>query len=215
MSGRMQRYLGKLRPTKESSTPTSDDQGKTVTVVSGLPRSGTSMMMKMLEAGGMPPLTDEIRTADADNPKGYYEFERVKQLDKGDTAWLKEAQGKAVKVIAALLKHLPPEYTYKVIFMRRDLEETLRSQRQMLIRRGTDSEEVSDEEMELLFRKHLDHITRWLDEQPNCEVLYISYNEILKNPVDQAKRINQFLGGGLDMEEMAGVVDPGLYRQRR
>jgi hypothetical protein len=211
----MQGYLGKLRATRKPPTTTSEEMEKTVTVVSGLPRSGTSMMMKMLEAGGMPPLTDEIRTADADNPKGYYEFERVKQLDKGDTAWLKEAQGKAVKVIAALLKHLPPEYTYRVIFMRRDLEETLRSQRRMLIRRGKDSEEVTDEEMEVLFRKHLDHITDWLDEQPHCEVVYISYNEVLKNPVGQAQKINQFIGGGLDMEKMASVVDPDLYRQRR
>jgi len=93
-----------------------------ITIVSGLPRSGTSMMMKMLEAGGLPVLTDEIRTADADNPRGYYEFERVKQIET-DNAWLPEARGKAVKMIAALLKHLPPDYRYRVIFMQRKMEE--------------------------------------------------------------------------------------------
>ena len=92
-----------------------------IVIVSGLPRSGTSMMMKMLEAGGIPPLTDEIREADTDNPKGYYEFERVKKLDKGDIAWLPEAEGKSVKVISALLKHLPAEYDYRIIFMRREM----------------------------------------------------------------------------------------------
>ncbi|HZD55295.1 MAG TPA: hypothetical protein VE136_01120, partial [Anaerolineales bacterium] len=99
-----------------------------MTIVSGLPRSGTSMMMKMLEAGGVPPLTDEIRTADRDNPKGYYEFERVKKMPDGDKAWMVEARGKSVKVISALLEHLPPQYDYKVIFMRRDMNEILASQ---------------------------------------------------------------------------------------
>jgi hypothetical protein len=100
-----------------------------VTVVSGLPRSGTSMMMKMLEAGGIPPLTDKLRTADDDNPKGYYEFERVKQMDKGDTAWMADAQGKTVKVISQLLKFMPSAYEYKVIFMRRNMSEILASQK--------------------------------------------------------------------------------------
>ena len=215
MTGRAARFLGKLRAATKPPTEASKRDQEMVTVVSGLPRSGTSMMMKMLEAGGIPPLTDEIRTPDRDNPKGYYEFERVKQLDKGDSAWLEEAQGKAVKVIAALLKHLPPEYTYKVIFMRRDLKETLRSQKQMLIRRGKDADEESDAEMEVLFHKHLSHITGWLGQQPNFQILYVSYNDILKNPIEQAQRVNRFLGTNLDVEEMAGVVDPNLYRQRR
>ena len=105
-----------------------------VTVVSGLPRSGTSMMMKMLEAGGLPPLTDSLRVADDDNPKGYYEFERVKKMPEGDKSWVEDAQGKSVKVISALLEHLPPEYSYRVLFMQRKVEEILASQTQMLIR---------------------------------------------------------------------------------
>ena len=185
-----------------------------VTVVSGLPRSGTSMMMKMLEAGGIPPLTDEIREADTDNPKGYYEFERVKKLDEGDIAWLDEAQGKAVKVISALLKYLPQGYTYKVIFMRRKMEEILASQRQMLVRRGEPTDAVSDEELKELFAKHLAQIQDWVDEQPNVDVLYVSYNEAVEDPPEQARRVNHFLGDTLDVESMVAVVDQVLYRQR-
>lgn len=188
---------------------------RVVTIVSGLPRSGTSMIMKMLEAGGIPPLTDEIRTADRDNPKGYYEFERVKKLDEGDTAWLEDAQEKAVKVISALLKHLPDDYTYKVVFMRREMEEILASQRQMLIRRGEPTDSVSDEQMTQLFGKHLEQIQAWIAEKPNVEVIYVSYNEVLEDPVTQAERINQFLGNKLNVEQMASVVDPRLYRQRQ
>jgi hypothetical protein len=185
-----------------------------VTVVSGLPRSGTSMMMKMLEAGGIPPLTDEIREADTDNPKGYYEFERVKKLDEGDTAWLEEAQGKAVKVISALLKYLPQGYTYKMIFMRRNMEEILASQRQMLIRRGESTDATSDEELTELFAKHLAQVQAWVDEQPNVDVLYVSYNEAMENPLQQVVRVNQFLGDTLDVDNMVAVVDQVLYRQR-
>ena len=125
-----------------------------ITIVSGLPRSGTSMMMKMLEAGGMQVLTDHIRTADEDNPKGYYEFERVKQIEH-DQAWLPDAQGKVVKMISALLKHLPSSYTYKVIFMRRNIDEILASQKQMLIRRGEPTDVVSDEKLTELFDRHI------------------------------------------------------------
>jgi hypothetical protein len=188
---------------------------RVVTVVSGLPRSGTSMIMKMLEAGGIPPLTDEIRTADRDNPKGYYEFERVKKLDEGDTAWLEDAKEKAVKVISALLEHLPDDYIYRVVFMRREMEEILASQRQMLIRRGEPTDSVSDEQMTQLFGKHLEQIQAWIDEKPNVEVIYVSYNEVLEDPVTQAERINQFLGNRLNVERMARVVDPKLYRQRQ
>jgi hypothetical protein len=202
----MKRFLQKLLQPASS---------RFITIVSGLPRSGTSMMMKMLEAGGMPPLTDEIRTADKDNPRGYYEFERVKKLDEGDTAWLKDAQGRAVKVISALLKHLPAGYSYKVIFMQRKIEEVLASQRQMLIRRGEAPDSVGDEKMMELFGKHVEQVQTWLDEQPNMEVFYVSYNEILENPVAEAERINQFLGNILDVDKMVEVIDEGLYRQRR
>lgn len=187
---------------------------KPVTVVSGLPRSGTSMMMKMLEAGGIPPITDEIRAADKDNPKGYYEFERVKQLDKGDTAWVADAQGKTVKVISQLLRHLPADYTYKVVFMRRNMEEIVASQNKMLVNRGEDLDKVSDEEITGLFEKHLAQVMTWLDNQPNVEVLYIHYSEMLSNPQPQAELLNNFLGTHLDVQAMTAVIDPNLYRNR-
>ncbi|RME06234.1 MAG: sulfotransferase family protein [Anaerolineae bacterium] len=185
-----------------------------IIVVSGLPRSGTSMMMKMLEAGGIPPLTDHIRSADDDNPKGYYEFERVKKLPDGDTAWLPEARGKAVKVIAALLMKLPPDYTYRVLFMRRDLDEVLASQSKMLERRG-EQKSVDDDTMKVLFQKHLKQVDAWMKDQPNVHYLNVDYNAMLRDPWPQIKSINRFLGGRLDEQAMAAVIDPQLYRQRR
>jgi len=172
------------------------------------------MMMKILKAGGMKILTDEIRTADEDNPKGYYELERVKQLEH-DQAWLEDAGGKAVKIIAALLKHLPSDYTYRVVFMRRRLEEILASQKKMLVRRGEPTDTISDEKMAELFRQHLKRIETWLDERLNIKVLYVNYNEVIEKPVEHAQRINQFLGNTLNVENMTGVVDKALYRQRQ
>lgn len=185
-----------------------------ITIVSGLPRSGTSMMMRMLQAGGIPLLTDNVRMADDDNPKGYYELERVKQIGH-DRCWLQDAEGKAVKIISALLKDLPQGHTYRVIFMRRKMEEILASQRQMLVRRGESSDAIGDERMALLFRKHLRQVEVWLDNQSNVEVLYVSYNEVLENPVEHAQRIGRFLGNVLDVGQMVGVVDQALYRQQR
>ncbi|MFQ6115501.1 MAG: sulfotransferase domain-containing protein [bacterium] len=187
---------------------------KVITIVSGLPRSGTSMLMKMLEAGGMEILTDNIRTADEDNPKGYYEFEKVKELEK-DKSWLEGAKGKAVKIISALLGHLPPNYTYKIIFVRRKMDEVLASQRQMLIRRGQPTDEVSDEKMKSMFLKHVQQVEDWLAKQPNIEVLYINYNEILAQPEPHSEKISQFLGNILNTRNMVSVVDKNLHRQRR
>ena len=184
-----------------------------VTIVSGLPRSGTSMMMRMLEAGGMQVLTDNLRTADEDNPRGYYEYERVKQIED-DTSWLPEAEGKVVKMIAALLKHLPPGYRYRVVFMIREMEEVLSSQRQMLIRRGEPTDRVSDERMAALFQRHVQQVRGWLERQPDLEVIYVNYREVLGHPLEQATRVNDFLGSILDVEAMAEAVDLNLYRQR-
>ena len=186
----------------------------TVVVVSGLPRSGTSMMMKMLEAGGLSLLTDHIRTPDEDNPRGYYEFERVKQLPKGDVLWVAEAVGRAVKVISALLEHLPPTYHYKVIFMNRNLQEVLASQRKMLLRRGEDPDRIDEEEMARLFTKHLRQVKKWLAQQPHMEVLEVDYNRMLQDPAPYVREINRFLGGWLDESAMIRVVDPSLYRNR-
>ncbi len=184
-----------------------------ITIVSGLPRSGTSMMMQMLEAGGIPILRDNIREADEDNPRGYYEFERVKQIAR-DERWLEEAKGKAVKMVSALLPHLPSRYRYKVIFMRRQMEEILASQKVMLRRRKQPTDKVADEQMAALFRSHLRKIENWIAEQANVEVLYLNYNEMVDDPVKQVERIGQFLEQRLDSEKMVSVIDRGLYRER-
>jgi Sulfotransferase domain len=184
-----------------------------VTIVSGLPRSGTSMMMQMLDAGGIPILKDDVRQADDDNPKGYYEFERVKKI-ADDKAWLEEARGRAVKMVSALLPQLPNNYHYKLIFMRRRMEEILASQKVMLDRREQPAQ-VGDEKMALFFQNHLMQIEKWVSEQPNIDVLHVDYNEMMADPAEPVERINRFLGGGLDIERMRGVVDRTLYRERR
>jgi hypothetical protein len=153
-----------------------------IVIVSGLPRSGTSMMMKMLAAGGLDILSDGVREANEDNPGGFYEFERAKKLKEGDYAWLPEAQGKTVKVISALLPHLPENYNYKVIFMRRSLPEILASQRKMLLNRGEDPDEIPDDKMAPLFEKHLAETLAWLDKQPNVQYVQVDYNRLLQSP---------------------------------
>jgi len=172
------------------------------------------MMMRMLEAGGLPVLTDNIREADSDNPRGYYEFERVKKLDKGDQEWLEEAQGKVVKIISELLKYLPPRYKYKVIFTNRKMEEILASHKKMLKNRDVPQDEIPDEEMARLFKIHLNKVGDWLKAQPNISVLYVDYNQLLTEPTTQLREINRFLDNKLDVEKMAHVVDPTLYRNR-
>jgi hypothetical protein len=164
------------------------NQSLPITIVSGLPRSGTSMMMKMLEAGGVPLLVDHQRTPDDDNPAGYYEFERVKKLGQGDFDWLADAQGKAVKVIAALSTHLPSAYTYKIIFMRREMSEILASQRKMLLNRGADPNKIDDAEITQLFERHLSKVIAWIDQQPNMRKIDVSYNLLFKKPRPQVER---------------------------
>jgi len=171
------------------------------------------MIMKMLEAGGLEPLTDNKRTADEDNPKGYYEFERVKKLES-DRSWLPYAKGKVVKIISALLKHLPSEYSCKVIFLLRNMDEILASQKQMLTRKGEPTDRVPDKDLAKMYHNHLRRIEKWLDKQPNFEILNINYNEVLKSPVEYSKKINEFLGYKLNDEKMASIVDTNLYRQR-
>ena len=187
---------------------------KPIIIVSGLPRSGTSMAMSMLEAGGIPALTDQVRQADSDNPKGYYEFERVKKLPDGDTDWLADVEGKAVKVIASLIPYLPPNHEYRVLFMRRKIDEILASQSRMLENRGEEST-IKDEEMATLFDKHLLKVRAWMNSQPNLLYLDLDYNTLIENPQPYLHQINQFLDGGLDEEMMIKVIDKSLYRQRK
>src|SRR5512142_1929392 len=186
---------------------------RTIVVVSGLPRSGTSMMMKMLSEGGLEVLTDSIRAADEDNPNGYFELEVVKQLAEGQKDWLAHADHRIVKVISALLEHLPPEHHYKVLFMERQIPEILASQRKMLARRNETSN-VSDAEMEAQFREHLQAIKYWLARQPNMEVMYVDYNRMMANPDELCPKIVEFLGLPLDVEKMRSVPNEKLYRNR-
>jgi hypothetical protein len=183
-------------------------------IVAGLPRSGTSMMMRMLEAGGVAALTDEIRAADEDNPRGYYEFEPVKKT-KEDASWLERAPGKVVKMVHVLLYQLPPGYQYKVVFMRRALPEVVASQNVMLERQGKPQSDLPDELIMEAFQKQLDKLFAWVGEQPNFDLLQINYNEILRDPAPSVRAIDEFLGGGLDTAAMMKVVEPGLYRQRK
>ncbi len=185
-------------------------------IVSGLPRSGTSMMMKMLEAGGIEVVTDNIRKADDDNPRGYYEFEKVKKI-KENSSWLEDCRGKAFKMVSELLYHLPKDSDkkYKVIFMRREMSEMLASQKKMLERKGEKGAGISDEKMAELFKKHLQKIEKWLAEQKNFEVIYIKYNNVIKDSETNARVVNEFLGGWLNLEKMVSTVDKSLYRQRK
>jgi hypothetical protein len=184
-----------------------------VTIVSGLPRAGTSMLMQMLEAGGLPVLTDGVRSNDDDNLRGYYEYEPVKSMRR-DASWLRHAAGKAVKVIYLLLKDLPPQYEYSVIFTRRDLQEVVRSQQVMLDRRHQRGANVGPQDMIQTFQRQLQALDEWLETRPNFRRLNVEYRDVVANPRAQSRRIVEFLGIPLDIEAMAAVVEPALYRQR-
>lgn len=196
----------------------SDDR-EIINIVSGLPRSGTSMMMKMLEAGGIAPLIDHIRKADEDNPKGYYEFEKVKEI-KDDTSWLDEAAGKVVKMVSMLLLDLPRDRRYRIVFMRREMKEILASQRKMEERKGMEVKkgaeaEAEDRLMAAQFRKHLVKVHSFLEKSDNIDLLYVRYNDILADATPVVEQVHEFFGGKLDVEKMREVVDPSLYRQRK
>jgi hypothetical protein len=184
-----------------------------IAIVSGLPRSGTSMMMRMLDSGGMEVVVDNIRKPDQDNPAGYYEFEKVKKI-KDDSTWLDSIYGKVVKMVSMLLYSLPSDKPYKVIFMKRDMTEILISQKIMLERKRA-KDAKSDEEMAGCFIKHLNEIEKWLGEQTNMNVLYVNYNDIVENPVKNARLVNEFLECNLNIEKMAEAVDKSLYRNRK
>jgi hypothetical protein len=184
-----------------------------ITIVSGLPRSGTSMMMRMLAEGGMPVITDELRRADSDNPNGYFEFETVRQMSAGNVEWLADANGKAVKVISALLEYLPSNYSYKIIFLERDVHEILASQRKMLINRN-EKEMGEEAEIEAQIQKHLSAMKPWLVRQPNIEVLFVNYNTLIAKPEPVCEQIREFLDLPLNQTRMLAVPDKQLYRNR-
>jgi hypothetical protein len=184
-----------------------------IVVVSGLPRSGTSMMMKMLAAGGLSILTDNEREADDDNPNGYFEVELSKRLKDGEVNWIYQAQGKAVKVISYLLEFLPEDLTYDIIFMNREISEILASQKKMLQRRNEQSP-VSDEEMGEQFRSHVKAVRYWVARKPNMRVLYVNYHEMVNEPELLCTSIVEFLDLPLNIGAMQSVPNQGLYRNR-
>jgi hypothetical protein len=190
-------------------------QGEPVVIVSGLPRSGTSMMMKMLEAGGLTPMTDGLRTADVDNPKGYYEYERVKDLEKEtDRSYIREGRGKVLKVISFLLKDLPDDNDYRIVFMRRDLGEVLASQNKMLAHRG-EADTSSDDAMREAYLSHLASVRLMSRKKDNWQMLEVHYDQTVKDAKATAAAVNAFLGGRLDAAAMAAAVDAELYRNRK
>ena len=183
-----------------------------IVIVTGLPRSGTSMMMKMLEAGGVPSLCDGQRVADSDNPNGYYEFEPVKQT-KTDASWLNDAPGKAVKMVYSLLYDLPTDRSYDVVFMRRELNEILASQNQML-RNMQIASSVDDDRMGRLFQHEITKFIRWLETADHINCIEVGYNDVAAGQSTPVSEINAHLGGNLNTQAMSSVVDPSLYRNR-
>ncbi len=189
--------------------------GTPIYVVSGLPRSGTSMMMRMLEAGGIAPFTDGDRVADIDNPEGYYEFERVKDLETDpDRSWVRDARGKALKVISFLIRHLPPDNAYRIIYMRRHLDEVLKSQDKMLDRLGRPAAGGDLEAMKEAYRNDIVAARLHARKQPNMEMIEVHYGDTIANPGATCALVNRFLGGHLNEAAMAAAVNERLYRNR-
>jgi hypothetical protein len=189
-------------------------EDRAITIVSGLPRSGTSMMMQMIHAGGIPALTDQVRAADEDNPKGYYEYEPVKKT-KEDPSWLDRAEGAVVKMVHVLLLDLPTDRDYRVVFMRRNLNEVVASQNVMLTRRGKDQGGLPEERIIQVFQAQLNKVDQHLRDHECFRVLHVDYNHLIRNPGESVRAVHEFLGGTLDLDAMLDVVDPSLYRQRR
>lgn len=189
------------------------DRARTVTIVSGLPRSGTSLMMQMLAAGGIQPYTDNQRPPDEDNPRGYFEHRQATSLAQ-DSAWLGSARGKAVKIVAQLLPHLPAGEEYRLVFMHRNFEEVMSSQRAMLLRLGRAGGRISDEQMIRAYTQQLMRVQRWLTRRPEIPVLVLHYGYVLENPAATATRLERFLGAPFDTPAAAAAVAPSLRRQR-
>jgi hypothetical protein len=183
-----------------------------IVIVSGLPRSGTSLMMQMLDKGGMAVVTDNVRAPDTDNPRGYYELEQVKRI-KEDVSWLPATRGTAFKMVSQLLYELPANEKYRVIFMERDMDEMILSQDKMLTRLGKPSAPaalIKDH-----FVKHLAKLKDWLAGQPNIQVIYVRYSDLVERPEVESTRVSEFLDRRVDPGPMAKSVDPSLYRNRK
>jgi hypothetical protein len=170
-------------------------------------------MMQMIVAGGMDALTDGLRTADENNPRGYFEWEPAKSLKQNPEA-IAGAEGKVVKIISALLPLLPSSHRYRVVFMRRPLEEVVASQNKMLQRLGREVPSPPKATVIGAFEKHLKELQTWLSRQTNLAVLDVDHKALLDRPQEEASRISAFLGGGLDSNLMAAQVERSLHRER-
>jgi len=184
-----------------------------ITIVSGLPRSGTSLMMQMLAAGGVPVLSDGERQADLDNPRGYYEWERIKLLPQQPDL-IAEAEDKAVKAVSQLLFALPSGRNYQIIFMERPLTEVVASQAEMIRRRGTSGAALPPAALIAGLSAHLNQVNAWLKGRPNISICRVAYHDVLREPLRSSENIQNFLGRAVDVEAMARQVDAALYRQR-
>jgi hypothetical protein len=185
-----------------------------VVIVSGLPRSGTSLMMQMLGAGGLSLLTDAHRPPDESNPRGYFEYSPVKRMHIGETAWLSQAGGRGVKIVSALLRALPDGVAAQVLFMQRDLSEVVRSQQAMLERLGKPVQASDADSLAEEYASHLSAVRAWLAVRPSTTFLDVPYSGLVCEPSEHVPRIAAFLGGALDTAAMVGVVDLTLYRER-
>ncbi len=171
------------------------------------------MMMKMLEAGGIPVLIDHIREADDDNPRGYYEFEPVKKT-KEDPSWVAGSMGKVVKMVHLLLLDLPLEHEYRVVFMRRHLDEVVKSQNVMLQRKGKGTDDLPAEQIKKLYLSQIDKVQSYVDKHPeHFKLIEVEYNSVMEDPEPSIQSLTELLGD-LDTDAMRAVVEPSLYRNR-
>jgi hypothetical protein len=181
-------------------------------IVSGLERSGTSMLMQILKAGGIPISFDKSRKPDVNNPKGYFELEGGKIINKlmGGVFPLKLYLGEFIKITAYGLKYLP-KGNYKIIYSERNIEEILDSMEKMTGEIDSDRSQIKDS-----FQKLNNMIKKKIISRDDAEILFLNYNEIMKNPKKNINKIGGFLKiKDLDVEEMMRVIDIGLYRNRR
>lgn len=167
------------------------------------------MMMSMLGAGGIDLLVDDHRPVDDSNSNGYFEYEPVLST-RDSTEWVPLAEGKAVKVIYALLDSLPSSFDYRVIFMLRDIGDVVESQTRMLERNGQSGAATSKQRLVEIFEKERQRSLHWLREQANFDLLAVEYESIIRNPQKKSREIVDFLGGNLDESSMAASVNPSL-----
>ena len=183
-----------------------------IIVVSGLPRSGTSMAMQMLAAAGLEIYTDNQRQPDENNPKGYFEADATKGMAK-DNAWVKDCRGKVIKVVAPVVPLLPQQERYRVLFMHRNLKEVIASQNRMLERLGKKGGDIGDDRMKEILIHQLMRAAQTVGGHGN-PFLTISYENAIKDPENTAQKIAEFLGMELDIAAMVAAVDSSLHREK-